>query len=329
MSPPAHPRDFGHSHGLPQWSASKRTTPFPIQARFVVAYETALRPSTLSDLRVPEHYSRGSATLTLTDELDKARFGRDLPLSPEARRALDAVCPESGPIFGKHDYRDALGKAAATILPPAKAEKFCAYDLRHARLTQLAEHNVNGAAYLAGHRRVSTTALYVKPNRRAAERVLAAVGDTGFRNPTNPPDRLVGFPNSTAQGTAPIPTSRSDYTPTARRMPPSDVLSDLASRRETLPPRRPPQTKNSRQSGCYSAGLEPAQTNPAKDSNRPNKCQEDSNKARVRPHSDCHRGEQRLLEPISAKKRTRTSTGVTPLAPQAVPGWLRSHIPGS
>lgn len=46
-----------------------------------------------------EHYSRGAATLTLTDEVDKARFGRELPLSQEARQALDAIRPESGPIW--------------------------------------------------------------------------------------------------------------------------------------------------------------------------------------------------------------------------------------
>ena len=39
---------------------------------------------------------------------------------------------------------------------------FTAHDLRQARLTQLAESgNLTGAAYLAGHKRVSTTALYV------------------------------------------------------------------------------------------------------------------------------------------------------------------------
>ena len=46
--------------------------------------------------------------------------------------------------------------------------RFTAYDRRHARLTQLAEsYDLTGAAYLAGHKRVSTTALYVRANRSA------------------------------------------------------------------------------------------------------------------------------------------------------------------
>ena len=46
--------------------------------------------------------------------------------------------------------------------------RFTAYDRRHARLTQLAEsYDLTGAAYLAGHMRVSTTALYVRANRSA------------------------------------------------------------------------------------------------------------------------------------------------------------------
>lgn len=97
---------------LPEWSTSKKTKSFPVRARIIVAYDTALRPSTLDALSVPEHHTRGSATLTLTDEIDKARFGRELPLSQEARQALDAICPDQGPIFSKHDYRDALRKAA-------------------------------------------------------------------------------------------------------------------------------------------------------------------------------------------------------------------------
>lgn len=51
------------------------------------------------------------------------------------------------------------------------------YDFRHARLTYLASNtqNLTGAAFLAGHRHVSTTALYVHPNEAAAREVLDAV----------------------------------------------------------------------------------------------------------------------------------------------------------
>jgi len=97
---------------LPNYSKSKRVPQFVVRERFVFMYETALRPGTINTLSVPEHYTPGSTTLTITDENDKARFGRELPLSEEARAALDAVCPDSGLIFGDHDYRDQLRKAA-------------------------------------------------------------------------------------------------------------------------------------------------------------------------------------------------------------------------
>lgn len=160
---------------LPEWAVSKKTGRFPVRARFKFMFETSLRPATLDALCVPEHYSRGAETLRISDEDDKARFGREVPLSAEARAALDAVCPDAGSIFGTHDYREQLKRAAEKVLPPHKAATFCAYDFRHGRLTQLAETgNLPGVAYLAGHKRVTTTSIYVKPGARAAKAVLGA-----------------------------------------------------------------------------------------------------------------------------------------------------------
>lgn len=186
---------------LPEWSVSKKTARFPVRSRFIVAHETSLRPASISALSVPENYVRGEDVLILTDENDKARFGRELPLSDEARAALDSVCPEEGVIFGKHDYRDQLRKAAKAVLSPKKAKTFTGYDFRHARLTQLAETgNLTGAAYLAGHKNVSTTDKYVRPNRKAAERALTAVGPTGYArrgpNPATKKNRLAGAANN-------------------------------------------------------------------------------------------------------------------------------------
>jgi len=170
---------------LPEYSASKRVSPFPVRGRFVVAYETALRPATLDALSVPQHFTKGAASLTITDEIDKARYGRSLPLSEEARAALDAIVPERGLIFGCHDYRDQLKKAAEGVLTPADLATFAAYDFRHARITELAEQgHLTGAAFIAGHKKVSTTDHYARPNRRGADRALKAVGATGFRAPT-------------------------------------------------------------------------------------------------------------------------------------------------
>ncbi|HEX2878793.1 MAG TPA: hypothetical protein VHO25_04580, partial [Polyangiaceae bacterium] len=41
---------------LPQWSTSRKVKRFPIRARFVVAYDTSLRPSTLDKLLKPVHF---------------------------------------------------------------------------------------------------------------------------------------------------------------------------------------------------------------------------------------------------------------------------------
>ncbi len=138
---------------------------------FAFMYETALRPETIVSLRVPEHYTRGSSVLHITDPIDKARFGRDLPLTPKARAILAEVAPESGRIFAKHDYRFAIERACETLGVP----RFTPYDLRHARATHLMEtsNNLAGVAYLLGHKRTGTTsARYVHPSLRAAKDVL-------------------------------------------------------------------------------------------------------------------------------------------------------------
>jgi len=165
---------------LPEWSASKKTPRFPIRARFTVALETGLRPKTLDQLRVPENYEPGASVLTITDGIDKNNFGRQLPLTQAARDALDSVCPAEGLIFGEHDYRDQLQKAAKAVLPEHRAKTFTAYDFRHRRLTELATTgNLPGAAYLAGHRQVTTLNKYAKPERQAADDVLARLAPTG------------------------------------------------------------------------------------------------------------------------------------------------------
>lgn len=72
--------------------------------------------------------------------------------------------------------------------------------IRHVRLTQLAETgNLPGTAFIADHRRASTTDGYVRANQRAAERALASAGPLGVMAPTpNPitsPNRLAAVPN--------------------------------------------------------------------------------------------------------------------------------------
>lgn len=162
---------------LPEWSASKKVPPFPIRARFVVAYETSLRPETLDLLTCPEHYSPGRAYLDVPLELDKNRWDRAVPLTEAARLALERVCPESGLIFGKHDYRDQMRQAAASALPTHKAKLFTSVHLRSARITHLLEEtgNLPGTQFMAGHKHTTTTARYVKPSLRAAEAMLLKI----------------------------------------------------------------------------------------------------------------------------------------------------------
>lgn len=168
---------------LPEWSTSRKVKPFPIRARFVVAYETSLRPSTLDRLRAPEHYRVGSGVLRLTADVDKARWARDVPLSPLAMTELDRVCPAEGLLFGAHRYDDHVRAAAEAVMPPELAERFAAAHLRSARVTHLLEQpqaNLPGVQHLAGHRLTSTTAGYVRPSFRAAESAL------GLGAPGNP-----------------------------------------------------------------------------------------------------------------------------------------------
>jgi hypothetical protein len=63
---------------------SKKATPFPIRARFVLMLETGLRPKTLDQLRVPEHYAKGASVLRVTADIDKNEFARDLSLTDTA-----------------------------------------------------------------------------------------------------------------------------------------------------------------------------------------------------------------------------------------------------
>ncbi|MGO9663964.1 MAG: tyrosine-type recombinase/integrase, partial [Polyangia bacterium] len=168
---------------LPEHVLSKRSGErFPVRARFWVAWESSLRPATLAKLSVPENYRRGAAALTITDETDKSRYGRELPLSVNARKALDSVCPAAGIIFGRHDFRTLLRPAArAAGIDAYRAGRISDYDFRHSRLTHLGRvtSNLSGVMYLAGHKQPATTARYMRPQKAAAEDVLQAAAGAG------------------------------------------------------------------------------------------------------------------------------------------------------
>lgn len=164
---------------LPEWSASKKVARFPIRARFRVQYETGLRPSTIDLLESPTHWHKGSDVLTITPEIDKIRHPRPVPLTPAAVAALASVCPpKGGLLFGGHDYREHVRKAAKKALPPAVAATFTGAHLRSARLTHLLERtgNVAGVQHLAGHKDTRSTSRYLRPSFRAAQAVLESFG---------------------------------------------------------------------------------------------------------------------------------------------------------
>lgn len=166
---------------LPEWSIvghgrHAKKPPYRVRDRFVFAYETGLRPSTIDRLSVPKNWRPGQVTLELDDDEDKARFGRTLPLSVRALEALQRCAPVTGVIFPRHDFRGYLEKAAASVLPADLAATFSQYDFRHARGTHLLEAtgNLPGVGFLLGHKKATTTDKYSRATRRAAESVLGA-----------------------------------------------------------------------------------------------------------------------------------------------------------
>lgn len=152
---------------------------FAVRARFVVMYETGLRPATLDALRLGAHWNVGQWTLDIPDEDDKTRFGRSIGLTKEAILALhgtvQALGLEPGDlIFGAHDYRTYL-KAAGGV---ALVKRLAPYDFRHARGTHLANRGaaLPGIAYQLGHTQLTTTNKYAHATKAAGDLALTAGG---------------------------------------------------------------------------------------------------------------------------------------------------------
>ncbi|MEO7178652.1 MAG: tyrosine-type recombinase/integrase [Allosphingosinicella sp.] len=172
---------------LPEFHRAPRAPDrYPVRARFVVAWETALRPQTLAQLRAPEDYRKGAEVLVIRDEIDKNRFGRELPISDAARAALDSVCPPAGLIFGRHDCTMLLRRAAtAAGIDAYRAERISDYDFRHSAATHLGRtsDNLPGVMYLLGHKQPATTGRYMRPQKDAASEVLRAAANAAqFRS---------------------------------------------------------------------------------------------------------------------------------------------------
>lgn len=159
---------------LPEYSDRMK---FPVKSRFEVAYDTTLRPETLSRLRVPENWSPGCTEITLTDADDKELYARHVPLTQRAIDALARVAPEEGLIFGDHRYLRFVREAAKKALPAAKAAIFTGQHFRSAAITHYLEWSGNLPAVMgmAGHKHASTTGLYVRTSLRASREMLIEV----------------------------------------------------------------------------------------------------------------------------------------------------------
>lgn len=153
---------------------------FAVRARFVVAYETGLRPATLDALVLGKHWSlEHPYWLDIPDEDDKTRFGREVRLTPTAYLALHDTVRALGIakgdlIFGAHDYRTYLKAAGGAAL----VKRLAPYDFRHARGTHLANRGaaLPGIAYQLGHTQLTTTNKYAHATKAAGDLALTAGG---------------------------------------------------------------------------------------------------------------------------------------------------------
>ena len=155
---------------------------------FTLLWETGLRESTVRKLRTPDHYKRGDAHLFITRDIDKAHFERRVPLTAEAREALDRICPKKptkdetgkGEILFPGVPKSLRGPIETAARAAGIVGAIAAYDLRHSRASQLANAGapLAGVAHILGHKHISTTAIYVKSSDAAALAALDAVART-------------------------------------------------------------------------------------------------------------------------------------------------------
>lgn len=147
-----------------------------VRPLFTVLWETGLRPTTVLRLESPTNYRKGSARLFISREVDKEGFERWIPLSAEARKALDRVCPPGGGrLFGAKPSSLRKSLDAALRVAGMTDRKISPYDFKHSRISIGANSGapLAGIAHLVGHKHVSTTALYVQTGEAAAAASLA------------------------------------------------------------------------------------------------------------------------------------------------------------
>lgn len=169
---------------LPEWSRFIGGKRVPVRAFVRVLWETGLRPSTVHRIEVPAHWQPGSSTLEIPSKNDKARFGRKIHLTPAAVKALELAWSKGkrgAQPFGRvgairTDYRKTLRRAAVRCKLP-NAGALSLYDFRHARALDVLDKtsDLQGAAFMLGHKQLTTTNKYLHPGESAGERVIKAI----------------------------------------------------------------------------------------------------------------------------------------------------------
>lgn len=157
---------------VPEWGG-KGDRRWRARDACIVMYETGLRPqATVGCISVPEHWRPGATDLAISDAIDKAKFGRRVPLTRKAIDALERSAPVQGVVFGRHDYRDVFARAREEA--PGTPAGLSVYDIRHARGQHLVDAGapITGVAYLLGHTRLTTTNIYVRASQKEASRAL-------------------------------------------------------------------------------------------------------------------------------------------------------------
>lgn len=160
-------------NAMDQWSKRKvRGKRFPVQARFVFARETGLRPTTIDGLVGRDLLASG---LHIRRENDKNRWDRVVPLTDRARKSLESVLPEdpNEVIFGHHEWDKVFYAYVLQVLGQAVADRMTPYDLKHGLVTELFDSGApeTGIQFLTGTK--SAIRRYSHPTRSAAE---AAIG---------------------------------------------------------------------------------------------------------------------------------------------------------
>ncbi len=161
---------------MPERSSANEDS-FPVRAFFEFMWLTGLRPVTICRLEVGRNWLPGAVVVRLTEDDDKAKYGRQFPLTKMAVAVLSRVAPDDGHIFGHHDRRRFVKAAAAAVFAdsPHRKDLFGSYHLRHFVGTFLANRagtNLAAASYVLGHTDLATTSIYVHADEGGARELL-------------------------------------------------------------------------------------------------------------------------------------------------------------